>query len=392
MDNINQLDYHNNRFLMFVIDQLAYEFEKEGKEIIRMTLGKSELPMHPDIIRSMEEALKSFKKYTMVFPSGLPELKEELARFYEKKYQVSVNPQNIIISVGTSTIFRNIYDLLLKEGDEVLIPKPYYALYKFCALFAGAKIRYYNIDYKTLSLDLKSLAENFTDKTRIVVINSPGNPLGNVVSKKDFFEIDEIVDDRAVIISDEIYANICFDMRAPTVMDTFGWGETSKAKSRFIITNSFSKAYRMYSRRVGWCVVPDEFITPLSVIQHHTLLTVDPVVQFAGTVAIKHPEELEYIKNLYQNRRDYTVRKFKSVPSVNMIPAKGSFYCTLDCSQFMREKGIESELDLAEEIIKSIYVATVPGSDFGAHRTLRLSFTCAKYKEGINKLCDFFTQ
>lgn len=375
---------------MFIIDKMAYELEKEGKEIIRMTLGKSELPMHPDIVRVFKDSVKNFDKYSLVFPSGLPELKNKLSNVYNKKHNINVDPENIIISVGTSSIFRNLYEVILNPGDEILIPRPYYSLYKFCGLLVNVNIRYYNINYNDLSLDLDSFKNNFTSKTKIVVINSPGNPLGNILTKEELINIDKIVNGQAYIISDEIYMNMGFDGEEISVLDIFGWGKNSISKSKFIITDSVSKGYRMYSRRVGWCLVPDELIMPLTVVQHHTLLTIDPILQFAAIEALNHPEELDYLQAIYRERRDYTIRSFNDITNIKVIPAKGSFYITLDCSEYIKEYKIKNELELAKNIIESIGVAVVPGSDFGAPNTLRLSYTSKRYNEGIDRLCNFF--
>jgi len=378
------INYFNERFLMFVLDQMANDYEEEGKDVIRMTLGKSELPLHPDITQTIIEAMKDFKKSALVFPGGLPELKKKLSEYYSNKHNLDINPDNFIISVGTSSIFRNLFYLFLKKGDEVLLPLPYYSLYHFSALLVQAKIRYYRVDTETLTLDKDSFKKNFTGKTKLVVINSPGNPLGNILTKEELYFIDSIVAGRAPIINDEVYENVCFDWQSPSAM------ELKDTRSMFITTNSFSKAYRMYCRRVGWCIVPEELIIPLTVIQHHTLLTTDPICQFGAITALAHQEEVEYIRNLYKSRRDYTLEKFAEVENVRAIPAIGSFYITLDCKKFMEKKGINTSLELAMEILEKKHVAAVPGSDFGLPDTLRLSFSCHRYQEGIDHLVDFF--
>ncbi len=378
------INYFDERFLMFVLDQMAYDSEKEGKDALRLTLGKSELPLHPDIIQAIVDAMKDFKKSTLVFPGGLPELKEKLAEYYKNKHCLDINPGNVIISVGTSTIFRNLFYLFLEKGDEVLLPLPYYSLYHFSALLSQAKIRYYKIDLDTLRLDKDSFKENFTAKTRLVVINSPGNPLGNILTREELEFMDSVVNGQAPIINDEVYDNVCFDEQSPSVMEMRGFN------TMFITTNSFSKAYRMYSRRVGWCIVPDELVTPMTVIQHHTLLTADPICQFGAAKALDFQDEVEHIRTLYKSRRDYTLEKFQDIADVRAIPSQGSFYLTLDCEKFMAKKNISTSLDLAVQIMKNMHVATVPGSDFGLPNTLRLSFSCHRYTEGIDRLVDFF--
>ncbi|MCL6589243.1 MAG: aminotransferase class I/II-fold pyridoxal phosphate-dependent enzyme [Firmicutes bacterium] len=380
-----EIDFFDNRFLMFVLDQMAYEYEKEGKDVIRMTLGKSELPLHPAIIKSMQDALGDFSKSALVFPGGLPELKEALAAYYRAKYQVGIDPKNFIISVGTSTIFRNLFQLLLKEGDEVLLPLPYYSLYHFSALLARATVKYYRINLNTMRLDVDSFRENFSQKTRVVVINTPGNPLGNILTEAELYQIDEIVNGRAAIINDEIYANICFDKPGISVMQLKG------TKSRFITTDAFSKGFRMYSRRVGYCIVPEELITPLTVIQHHTLLTTDPVVQFGAITALQYQEEVQHLVGLYRERRNYTLTRLQGIPGIRVLPSEGSFYITLDCQEYMRKKGLKTSLDLAVKIMEAKCVATVPGSDFGIPETLRLSFSNTRYNQGIDRLAEFFS-
>jgi aspartate/methionine/tyrosine aminotransferase len=380
------IDFESQKFLMFVMDAMANRFEKEGKDVIRMTLGKSELPLHPDIINTMQEATDDYNKYTLVFPAGLPELKAELSEYYKSKYSLKINSENFIISTGTSTLFRNFFHLLLNAGDEVLIPKPYYSLYHFCALLMNAKVKYYTIDPTTLRIDFDSFSENFTDKTKVVVINSPGNPLGNVLTKEELYKIDSIVNGRAAIINDEIYANFCFDEPGISVMQLHG------TKSVFSTTDAFSKGYRMYSKRVGYCIVPDELVTPLSVIQHHTLLTVDPVVQFGAITALKHQEEVKTLCGIYKERRDYTLKKLNDISGINTIYSQGGFYITLGCEAYMKSRNIATSLELAEKIMESKCVATVPGSDFGLPYTLRLSFSSLKYNEGMDRLAEFFSE
>ncbi len=380
----NGIDYFDNRFLMFELDQMAYDYEKAGKETIRMTLGKSELPVHPDINRAILDAVTDFKKSALVFPAGLPELKERLSQHYKQLRNLDISPENFIISVGTSTIFRNLFYLFLEEGDDVLLPLPYYSLYHFSALLAGANIRYYKIDLNTLRLDRESFKENFTPETRLVVMNSPGNPLGNILTKEELYFMDSVVNGQAPIINDEVYDNMCFDECSASVM------ELNNTGSVFITTNSFSKGYRMYSRRVGWCIVPDELVVPLTTIQDHTLLTTDPVCQFGAVKALDYQEEVDYLRTLYKERRDYTCEQFKKVGDVRAIRAEGSFYFTLDCEKFMKKNGFTDSLDLAKKIMEQKHVATVPGSDFGLPWTLRLSYSCHRYKEGIDHLVDFF--
>ncbi|GHU36515.1 aminotransferase [Clostridia bacterium] len=383
----DDINFFDNRFLMFVLDQMANDLDDMSRpedKVIRMTLGKSELPLHQDIIDEMEEALNDYAKYSLVFPAGLPSLKDRLSRYYSEHFHAEIDQKNFIISLGTSSIFRNLFELLVQTNDEVLLPIPYYSLYKFSALLVGADIRYYKINHKNNRLDIESFKRNFTDKTKIVVINTPGNPLGNVLSEDELYEIDRFVNGRAVIVNDEIYSNVYFDEPNRSVINL------ENTKSTFVTTNAFSKAYRMYSRRVGYCIVPDELIEPLTVIQHHTLLTVDPVVQFGAIKALEYQSEVKDLVRNYKERRNYTMKKMSSLSSVIPIYSQGGFYITLDCENHMRNHHISDSLTLAQDILNKVKVATVPGSDFGLPCTLRLSFSSSRYVEGIDRLTQYF--
>jgi len=137
----SHIDFESNKFQMFVIDQIANEKERVGEDVIRMTLGKSELPLNPQIIAAMERALGNYAMYTQVYPAGLPELREAIARYNNEKYALKLSPRNILIGCGTSSIFRNLFQILAAPGDEVLLPLPYYSLYSFCSQLVNAKTR-----------------------------------------------------------------------------------------------------------------------------------------------------------------------------------------------------------------------------------------------------------
>src|SRR5437870_977215 len=126
-----EIEPDEQAFQMFVLDEMAYEYEKRYDDVIRLTLGKSELPPNEVIVEAMVDALRTFEKSSLVFPAGLPELRERLADELIERYDIEVSPRNVVVNVGTSGLFRNIFYLLAGPGDEILLPKPYYPLYLF---------------------------------------------------------------------------------------------------------------------------------------------------------------------------------------------------------------------------------------------------------------------
>ncbi|MFL6120971.1 pyridoxal phosphate-dependent aminotransferase [Actinophytocola sp.] len=380
------VSFADMRFLMFVIDEMAAALEQRYDDVIRLTLGKSELPPEQAVLDAMLAAAADYPRASRVHPAGLPELRDRLAAEYQARHGTRLPADRFVVSTGTSALFRNLFQLLAGPGDEVVVPLPYYPLYVFSAQLVGATVRYYRVDPVTMRIDFESLAEAVGPGTRIVVVNSPGNPLGNVVSREELLRVDEIVNGRAVLVSDEIYANVVFGPPVRSAVELDGL-----LRCPVVVTNGFSKGHRMYARRVGYGIVPAELVQPLTVIQHHTLLTADPVSQYGALAALDNPDGPAELATLYQGRRDYTVQSFATVPDVRVLPAQGSFYLTVDCGPFLRRHRIGSSLELAEQILRTTRVATVPGSDFGLPDTLRLSYSAGGYREAIDRLVRFFT-
>lgn len=379
------------RFGMFEMEELAEELERTYDDVVRLTLGKSELPVHPAITEAMVSALRDPKKSGQAYPLGVPALREAVADYEGQAYGRNVGPGNVVISAGSGTIVRNLCCLLAHEGGEVLLPRPYCPLYLYSAALAGARVSFYDADLATGCIDFASLRAGLNAATRIVIVNSPGSPLGNRLTLADLRLVDEAVDGRAVIVSDEIYRNVSFDDEAPSM------GALNDPRSPVVVISSFSKGFRMYARRVGYAVVPDEFTRPLATMADHTLLTTDPVPQYGAIEALRHLEEVEELRVLYASRRDYAFKRLAEVPAVRPVHAEGSFYLTLDVDGFLAHGGRAdgelaggSDRTLAESILAETHVAAGPGSDFGLPRTLRISYSATQFENAVDRLARYF--
>ncbi|HET9898383.1 MAG TPA: pyridoxal phosphate-dependent aminotransferase [Streptosporangiaceae bacterium] len=375
------------RLGMFELDEEAAELERRHEDVIRLTLGKSELPVHTEITQAMVAALADERRSGLVHPLGLPELRSAIAEYESRARAMPVDPASVVVSVGSSLIFRNLCSLLCRPSTgeaagEILIPRPYDSLYLYSAALAGAKVRTYDIDPFTGVIDTGSLAAAIGGATRAVVICSPGNPLGNVLTAEDLERIDAEVDGRAVIISDEICRNMSFDGPVASL------GSLAAPRSPVIVTSAFSKGFRMYARRVGYAVMPARYVRALSIVQDHTLLTTDPVAQFGALEALRHLDEIESLRALYKTRRDYAMEKLSAASAVRPIRPSGGFYLTADVSELLRPG--ESDRSLARVILAVTHVATVPGSDFGLPGTLRLSFSASQFEMAVDRLARYF--
>ena len=372
------------RFGMFAMEELAEELERKYDDVIRLTLGQSELPVHPDITEAMVAAARDPRRSRLVYPLGVPALREAVADYETQAGGRHVDPASVVVSAGSSTLIRNLCCLLTHDGGEVLLPRPYYPLYLYSAALAGARVNFYDIDLITGCIDFTSLREALNGDTRMVILNSPGNPLGNRLTMADLRQVDEAVDGRAVIVSDEIYRNMCFDDVAPSM------GALNDPRSPIVVTNSFSAGLRMFARRVGYAVVPGELIPGLATLQAHTLLTTDPVPQYGAIEALRHLEEAEGIRMLYAGRRDYAVKRLSEFAGVRPIRAEGGFYLTIDVASRLGDG--ESDRTLAESILSAAHVATVPGSDFGLPGSLRLTYAAGQFDEAIDRVAAFFEE
>ena len=383
-----QADGAGNSFRMFVLDEAARQREMSGHDVIRLTLGKSDLPLHADIREAIVDAVRDARRSDLVFPEGLPELREALASHYTALAGTPISGARILVDAGTSSIYPSLFRLLTGPDDEVLLPLPYYPLYRISALLAGAPVRYYRICLDTMRLDMQSFAENVTKKTRLVVVNSPGNPLGNVIDGAEFSRMLDLLPEQAYLVFDEIYENVIFgdDQRlVPTLLSG-----KAEHKCQVVVTNSCSKGYRMYTKRVGWCILPDTLTDAMRVILHHTRLTVDPAVQYGAIEALERPEDVQHLCAVHRDRWEYAETHLQAIPGVQLLPSRGGFYCTLDCRGLIRAKGLDGCLALALRLLDGVDVATVPGEDFGLPGTLRLSFTAARFCEAVDRLASYF--
>jgi aspartate/methionine/tyrosine aminotransferase len=384
--SIKDLMPSNLEFQMFVLDELADELSKKGADVIKLTIGVTDLPIPSNVLDRMIEKLRDPDFVRRVYPEGLPELREAIAEFYNARYTTNVSLDNVIVNTGSSPIFRNIFQLLAGPEFEIMIPRPYYALYLYCAKLAGAKVKFYNIDLDSKRVDMESFRQNFSpERTSLVVINSPGNPVGNIVTLDEMREMYEIVNHNAYVLNDEIYNNTMFYDQFHTPLAAL-----PEHNDITIVTNSFSKGYRMYTKRIGFAILPKELQTNLRVMQQHTLLCTDPCYQDGMIAALEDEESPQELNRVFRSRAEYTSQCLIN-SGCEPITSEGGFYSILRCKEWNIAHGFESSKELARDILEKVHVAVVPGTDFGIPHDLRLAFCNERYNEGIDRLSRYFT-
>ena len=373
-------------FQMFVLNELADELiANDRADVLKLTIGVTEMPMPDAVLDSMVERLHDRDFVRRVYPEGLPELREAIAAFYGRKHGADVSADRVIVNTGSSPIFRNIFQLVSGPEYEIMIPRPYYALYLYCSRLAGATVKFYDIDVETKRVDIDSFRANFSpERTSLVVINSPGNPVGNVVTSSEMREMYEIIDGNAYVLNDEIYNNTMFYEEFHSPLALF-----PEHADMTIVTNSFSKGYRMYTKRIGYALLPQELQANLRVIQQHTLLCTDPAYQYGMIAALEDEESPEELNRVYRSRAEYTTERLSGT-GCQPIAAEGGFYAMLQCEDWNNAHGFASSKELARDILTRAHVAVVPGTDFGVPHDLRLAFCNERYNEAIDRLRGYF--
>ncbi len=372
-------------FYVLKIDKIANELISQGKDIIKLNLGKSEIDMDKSVKGEFKEKIYDYIKSNIVDSQGLLELRQEIVRYYKGLYNVDFSPNQVFINNGTSPLLLSIFSVLIDPGDKVLLPKPGYPSYNATADMVYADKEFYNIT--SGRIDIEDFRRKFNaEKVKIVLINSPGNPLGNVISGEEIKKILEIVNGKAFVISDEIYDGFVYD-KFNSVLQTF-----NSNRDKVIFMNGFSKMHHMYTRRLGYAIIPQELAPYLIKFQQHNIVCVDPVTQYAGIVSLKNmngwmKNEIEDEVKMYKERLRNCEVLIKNT-KLKLIKPEGSWYVCVDINNYLNDK-MKSSLDLAEVLIKNADVAVAPGIDFGDDGIFRISLTSSRVVEGVNRMCSF---
>jgi aspartate/methionine/tyrosine aminotransferase len=306
---------------------------------------------------------------------GIYKLREEIAKYYYKKYRVNISPEQVIITSGTSPALLLIFSVLLNTSDEVILSKPYYACYPNFIKYLDAIPSYFPLfQEEGFVYDIKRIKKKINKRTKAIIVNSPGNPTG-VVLEKEILE--NIANLGKYVVSDEIYHGLVYEGEEHTILEF--------TENAFVI-NGFSKKYAMTGWRLGYLIAPKKFVRAIQKLAQNLYISTNTFVQYAGITALKETEkEVEKMKNIYKRRRDYLIKGLKNLGfPINYSPA-GAFYILVDCKKFS-----PNSYKLSLKILEKLKVAITPGEDFGAKGFLRFSYATniGKIKEGLKRLSD----
>ena len=369
----------------------AKQLKEQGLKIINFAAGEPDFDTPENIKQKVKEALdKGLTKYTPT--AGTLELRQAIAEKLEKENNLSYTPEQIIVCCGAKQAIFNAIMALVDEGDEVLLPAPYWVSYPEMINFAGGKI--INIptneqtDFKVTGKLLKSY---LTAKSKLFILNSPSNPTGMVYNYRELAEIaDILIEHKIFCISDEIYEKLVYDNCPHISIASLG----QEIKNLTIVINGLSKAYSMTGWRVGYAAGEQSLIKAMNNLQDHSTSNITSFVQYAAIEALKNTEVKKMVEE-FSRRREYLVKALSQIPGLSLIKPQGAFYVWVNITKLKNKKYdtriIDSSLTLAELLLEKAGLAVIPGIVFGEDNYLRISYATSfrDIQQGLANLAAF---
>jgi aspartate aminotransferase len=360
----------------FEVLNRARALEKQGKEIIHLEIGEPDFDTPANVVEAGVDALR--KGWTHYGPSaGLPELRQTIADYVSSTRKVPVSSDEVVVVPGGKPIIFFTILALIESGDEVLYPNPGFPIYESMVNYSvGKGIPIPLREERDFSVDVKELASLITDHTRLIILNSPHNPTGGVLTRKDIFEIAEAIGDRNILVlSDEIYSRLIYDGEHFSIMSVPGF------KDRTILLDGFSKTYAMTGWRLGYGVMRADLASQIAKLVTNANSCTASFTQMAGIEALRGDQSsVDKMSNEFRRRRDAFVAGLNKIKGFSCLMPKGAFYAFPNIT-----KTGWSSKKLADALLEQAGVAALAGTAFGAYGEGYLRFSVANSLENLNK-------
>ncbi len=382
--------------LTLEITAKAKRMKKEGISVIGFGAGEPDFNTPKYIIESAKNALDiGFTKYTPA--SGMQELKVAICQKFLKDNNLCYDPAQIVISAGAKSSLYHAICAIVDDGDEVILPSPYWLTYPELVGLAGGKCVYVETlrenGYKMTALEFEKA---ITDKTKCLILNSPNNPTGAVYSKEELIEIAKVCEKHGIfVISDEIYEKLVYGESHYSIAQ---YNEFMKEHT--IVVNGMSKTYSMTGWRIGYLAAPLAIAKAISSMQSHTTSNACSIAQYASVTALTDEQGDQFISEMQQTfneRRLLMLEKLSKINDIVCIEPKGAFYVFVDVSKTFGKSfdgvKIDGSLSFADCALKK-GVALIPGVAFGNDDCVRLSYAISKEDivEGLDRLAQFVNE
>ncbi len=367
--------------------QVAAELRSQGHDVIDLTVGEPDFDT-PSFIKdfAVEGLQMGLTKYT---PSpGMPDFRDSIAGFYAERFGATFPASEVAAACGGKQALFNAACTILNPGDDVLIPKPYWVTFPEIANFCEANSIFIDTEPTDFILTAKDVEAAITDKTKLLIVNSPNNPTGRVIPKDEMVRIIETCAERGVyVLTDECYL---FFVYPPA--EVFSSATLPAELRKFVcVAGSFSKTYAMTGWRIGYTIAPAEWTREIVKLQSHSATHPTSFVQYACAMALRdHDDSIAAVNTMleeYERRKSWLIPALNEVRGFKCAVPEGAFYAFVDVRELLGDE-FKTSADVAEHMLKQAYTAVTDGAGFGADGFLRISY--ATSMENLERAVDGF--
>jgi aspartate/methionine/tyrosine aminotransferase len=367
-------------FLVMEVLERAAELQRQGRSVIHLEVGEPDFDT-PDVIREAgERALRDGRTH-YTHSLGHPELREAIAAWQLEKYGVEVTPDRVVVTIGSSGAMLLVFAALLDPGSEVLLTDPHYACYpNFVTAFDGIPVRTPVREEDGFQFDPQAVSDHLGPDTRALVLNSPANPTGMITHPERMRELVDLLGDKAVVVSDEIYHGLVYEGRARSILEL---------APDAVVVSGFSKLFAMTGWRIGYAILPDWLVRPVQKLQQNLFISPPDFPQFAAISALTQAgNDVERMRREYDARRRLVLLRLDEMGLKVLTQPQGAFYVFVSVRRFT-----DDVHSFAFEILEHAGVAVTPGVDFGpgGEGYIRISYanSIKNIEEGMRRLQAF---
>ena len=381
MDIISQKVQSVTPSLTLAITNEVKRLSSEGETIYGLAGGEPDFDTPDHIKEAAIQALNDGKtKYTP--SSGLIKLRESISNKLETENSLKYSPEDVVVSTGGKQACFNALCAVIEEGDEVIVPAPYWVSYPEMVKLAGGKpVIIETKESNHWKITPEQFEDAMTPSTKMIILNSPGNPTGAVYTKEELAKLGEVATyEDILILSDEIYEKLTYGDAEHTSIGSI----SDEIADLTITVGGFSKAYAMTGWRLGYTAAPPKIAKAIATLQSHTTSNATTFSQYGALAALQNPSSfIDDMKAEYDVRRQFMLGRLKSIKGIRVTEPKGAFYFFVNCVDL----GMKSQ-NLADKLLNRYQVAAVPGAAFGHDHGLRLSY-CTTF-DVLNEALDRF--
>ena len=366
----------------------ADKLRAQGVDVVDFGAGEPHFATPQHIKDAAIAAIQgNFTKYTAV--AGTTELRDAIVHRHAVDFGSDYRREQVIASAGGKQALFNAMQVLVDHGDEVILPVPYWVSFKDIIRYAGGQCVLLRSDEgRGFRVTADMVANLITSRTKAIILNSPSNPSGAVMSPEDMTELIRLAHERGIwVLSDECYVYLNYTGK------NFSVGSLRRCKERVVVLGSLSKTYAMTGWRLGYALAPAPVVSAMAKLQSQSTSNPTSIVQKAAVAALNGGQEcVEQMRREYIELRDHVVKGLRSIPGVTCTMPEGAFYAYPNISSFLGRGNVKSASEVAGRLLREAHVATVPGEGFGTSEHIRVSYATSKAEldRGLERMRKFF--